>query len=263
MRSFPRAFALTGGLFATFVAAETPHELHVMAFNVLFEHANDKQSVQAIRDEDPDVVCFTELTSHFVKRFERELAEQYPYRAFVPQKGTWGVGIASKRPLRSIRTGPVAPLKLPAMEASVSLDGERLRLLCVHLNPPLGKHRKNDTVVATLDKNAAVRLAQATTLITRYEKVEGPLVLLGDFNEVPDGEAMQALKTAGFERGCALSTSSCTPTFPGPVQVWPALFEIDHVLARGLRFTWAKTVRAGGSDHFPVAARLALPPTPR
>ena len=36
--------------------------LHVMAFNVLFEGADDAKSVQAIADEDPDVVCLTELT---------------------------------------------------------------------------------------------------------------------------------------------------------------------------------------------------------
>lgn len=36
----------------------------------------------------------------------------------------------------------------------------------------------------------------------------------------------------------------------------PALFQIDHILGRGVRFTDVAVLEAGGSDHFPVAARI-------
>lgn len=250
--------ALAVSLVSHGAVAEEPVKL--MAFNVLFEGADDAASVKAIEAEAPEVVCLTELTPHFVKAFEGALSKTYPHRAFVPQAGTWGVGFASKRPLTDVRTGPVAPSKIPAMEARVQFDGGSVQLVCVHLIPPAGKHKKSDTFFDALEKNAAVRKKQAQTLITRFEKTERPVVLLGDFNEEPNGEGLRALEAAGFTRGCGLSKSSCSPTFPGPVIAWPAVFNIDHVFARGLAFTEAKTVRAGGSDHYPVTATLVATP---
>ncbi len=246
--------ALAVSLASHGAGAEEP--LKLMAFNVLFRGSDDAASVKAIETEAPDVVCLTELTPHFVTAFEGALSKTYPYRAFVPQAGTWGVGFASKRPLTEVRTGPVAPSKIPAMEARVQFGGGSVQLVCVHLMPPVGKHQKSDTFFEQLEKNAAVRMKQAQTLVTRFEKTERPVVLLGDFNEEPNGEGLRALEAAGFTRGCALWKSSCSPTFPGPVFAWPAVFNIDHVFARGLTFTEAKTVRAGGSDHYPVTATL-------
>lgn len=237
-------------------------ELKVLAFNVLFKGADDAKSLSAVRDADADVVCLTELTPTFVKRFEADavLPKRYPHRSFAPQTGTWGVGFASKVPLSGVQTFAVAPIKLPAMEASVPF-GEvgAVKLTCVHLIPPGGK---DGVTLETLAKTEAVREKQAATLTARYARLKAPSVLLGDFNEEPGGKTLRALAKAGWERGCVLPDSSCTPTFPGPVVAWPAVFTIDHVLARGLEFESSNTVRAGGSDHYPVAAVLK-PPAPK
>ncbi|MFT3712652.1 MAG: endonuclease/exonuclease/phosphatase family protein [Archangium sp.] len=236
-------------------AGVPPPELKLMAFNVLFKGANDAKSLDAIEAENADVVCLTELTPTFVKALESSptLAKRYPYRSFAPQKGTWGVGFASKVPLANVQTGPVPPVKIPAMEATVQFDGGPVQLLCVHLIPPGGK---DGVTLDTLSKNATTRKKQAETMVARYAKVKTAVVLLGDFNEEPVGAAMHELDDAGWRRGCLLPTSSCGATFPGPVFSWPAVFQVDHVLARGLTFLSAKTVRAGGSDHYPVVATL-------
>ena len=256
MRPKPRVLALTVLLLAGSAMADAPRPLHVMAFNVLFRGADDVKSVQAIVDESPDVVCLTELTAPFITTFEAALAKDYPYRAFVPQKGTWGVGLASKVPLRNVTTGPVAPSRIPAMDASLTWEGRRVHLTCVHLVPPVGKYAKQDTLAAQFTKNAAVRERQAATLVKRLATVKDPVVLLGDFNEEPGNAALNALEKAGFARGCLAPGSRCTPTFPGPANPWPAVFIIDHVFARGAKVEGARTLRSGGSDHFPVSARV-------
>lgn len=236
--------------------------LHVMAFNVLFEGADDEKSVKAIADEDPDVVCLTELTPAFVKTFEASLGKRYPHRQFAPKSGTWGVGFASKRPLKKVATYPVAPIRIPAMEASVDVGGRDTRLVCLHLVPPAVKYQKTDSLFAAMEKNAAVRAKQADTLIARFAKDDGPIVLLGDFNEEPGGAALQKLQAAGWVRGCQAVDTGCAATFPGPASPWPPVFQIDHVFARGASFSAAKTVHAGGSDHYPVSATVSpTPPT--
>lgn len=172
----------------------------VMAFNVLFKGADDAKSIKAIADESPDVVCLTEVTPAFVKRFESSLKKDYPHRHFEPRAGTWGLGFASKRPLRNVQTWAVAPARLPAMEATVAIDGHDARFVCVHLMPPAVKYKKDDSLFTTLEKNAAVRSKQADTLVSRFAKSKAPVVLLGDFNEEPGGDALRKLEKAGWVR---------------------------------------------------------------
>jgi endonuclease/exonuclease/phosphatase (EEP) superfamily protein YafD len=38
----------------------------------------------------------------------------------------------------------------------------------------------------------------------------------------------------------------------------PAVFQIDHILGRGVCFWRGAVLRAGGSDHYPVTAELQL-----
>jgi endonuclease/exonuclease/phosphatase (EEP) superfamily protein YafD len=251
------SLALAASLVSHVAVGQAPAPpLEVMAFNVLFNGADDAKSVKAVADAAPDLVCLTELTPRFVGAFEGALASDYPHRHFAPQKGTWGVGLASKRPLKDVVVTPIAPSRIPSMEATVDVGGAPVRVVCVHLTPPMGKHRKSDDVFQTLEKNAAVREKQAATLVARFAKTKTPVVLLGDFNEEPGGAALRALEKAGWARGCSVRGASCTPTFPGAVVAWPAVFLIDHVYARGMDFTDARTLRTGGSDHFPVTARL-------
>jgi endonuclease/exonuclease/phosphatase (EEP) superfamily protein YafD len=233
----------------------------VLAFNVLYQGEDDVRSLAAIKAEAPDVVCLTEVTPTFVTAFEHELGADYPYRQFVPTKGTWGVGLAARVPIAGAQLVPVAPLKLPMLEARVVLQGKEVLVGCVHLNPPAGKHRKDDTLLVTLEKNAAVRKRQADWLVARYAKLTTPALLLGDFNEERVGAAMKALELAGFANACDAPSSRCGPTFPGPQVPLPPVFTIDHVLGRGVTFTDGAVVRAGGSDHYPVTASLAIRPS--
>ena len=139
-------------------APAAPAPLKVMAFNVLYQGADDAASVKAIADHAPDVLCLTELTQPFVKTFEAKLSKDYPYRHFETAKGTWGVGLASKFPIAAAGTTPVPPLKLPALEAQLSIRGQTVAVSCVHLNPPAGKHKKSDGLTTTAPpRNISVR----------------------------------------------------------------------------------------------------------
>ncbi|MCC6338338.1 MAG: endonuclease/exonuclease/phosphatase family protein [Myxococcales bacterium] len=228
----------------------------VMAFNVLFKGANDEESIAAIKKQASELVCLTELTPAFESAFTKELGADWPHRHFVPKAGTWGVGLASKRPLKDVKEFRVAPSRMPALEATISVHGKDVRFVCLHLTPPGMAQGKGDSFATRMAKNADVRERQAATLVARYKSTKIPVVLLGDFNEEAGGDALDALESAGWVRGCA--GRPCSGTFPGPVSPWPALFIIDHVYARGAQFLDAQTIRAGGSDHYPVTATLKV-----
>ena len=70
-------------------------------------------------------------------------------------------------------------------------------------------------------KNAALRVEQARALVRRFARRQ-PVLLLGDLNEGPGGDAV-------------------------------------HLLGRGLLFHGARVLRGGGSDHLAVQASVVIP----
>ncbi len=234
--------------------------LQVMAYNVMFDAATPDKSIDLIEREDPDVLCLTELTPGFAKRFNDRLGARYPHRSFEPRSGTWGVGMASKRPLSSAKVYLQKPHRMPALEAQLGGAEGPLTVACLHLFPSGAKQRKADGLFQTMHKNAALRTQQARAILARYPAEKGPVLLLGDMNEGVDGGAMAAFAGADFQRACDLATSKCGPTYPGATSALPAIWQVDHILGRGVTFESARVVRAGGSDHFPVTARLKPPP---
>ncbi len=249
---------MTPLLLSVMFATAPATDASVLAFNVLYDAEDVDASVDVIAEADPDLVCLTELTSKFVKAFERRLGARYPHRVFAPTRGTWGVGIASRTPLSDARTFEEKPHRIPAMEAVTRLRGKEIRLVCVHLFPPVGKHRASDGFFTTLDKNAALRVEQAKYLIGRYSGEPGPVLIAGDMNEGRSDDALLTLFKAGYRHACAIEDEDCGATFPGATYFLPAVFEIDHILGRGVTFTYARVIDEGGSDHYPVAAAFRL-----
>ncbi len=232
--------------------------LSVMTWNVLFDAPDLEPTLEAIERADPDVLCLTELTPKFVRAFEERLGSRYRFRSFHPKSGTWGVGIASRLPLKHAKAFQQRPHRMPAMEAQVATEQGRFRIACLHLFPPIAGRKKGESVVAVMGRNAELRKKQAAFVVRRYAKERRPVLLLGDMNEGPDGAAMRLFAEAGFRRACELPNHRCGPTFPGATSMLPAVWEIDHILGMGVRFDSARVIKSGGSDHFPVFATFTL-----
>ncbi len=244
-------------------AAEKP-DLTALAFNVEYDSDEPAKSIAAIEKADADVVCLSEVRPAFYARLLEKVGKRYPYRSMQTASGTWGIGILSRFPLADGKLFEEKPHKIPAMEARVQTPPQGpVRVACLHLFPPVGKHRKSDGFFETMEKNAQLRVAQAKALIARYATEPSPVLLMGDMNEGPDGEAMKALSQAGYAFACAAPHSECGNTWPGGNSAWPAVSEIDRILGRRLSFSSARVVKGGGSDHFPVwAAFRVAPPAP-
>jgi endonuclease/exonuclease/phosphatase (EEP) superfamily protein YafD len=243
------------------LAPPTPPEepISVMAYNVLYDAPDIEKSLDAIDRAKPDILCLRELSTPFARAFERRLGSSFPNRALFPKSvGTWGLGLASRFPLSSAVVFEERPHKLPAIQAQVSTPSGRVLVACLHLFPPVGKHRKSDGFLETMNKNAELRHKQAQFIVTRYSHTQGPLLVVGDMNEGPDGAAVRTFEKAGLARSCDSGSSRCGPTFPGATSMFPAIFEIDHILGRDVEFATARVIREGGSDHFPVFAAFTL-----
>jgi endonuclease/exonuclease/phosphatase family metal-dependent hydrolase len=158
------------------------------------------------------------------------------------QGGRYGMGTLSSLPVRATRA-----LELPegdepriALFSEVEVLGRSLLAINVHFN-------------WTQDDSS--RYAQASTLLAELGAIDLPIIVAGDFNDVPGSRTMQAFFDAGFE-----TVENPEPTFDART---PSV-DIDHVLARSGRGLRLEPL--GGevldestlSDHRPVRARVRV-----
>lgn len=124
--------------------------------------------------------------------------------------------------------------------------------------PPLARFKKSVNIWDRYWRNQAIRVGQAEHLASHLDGYDMPAIVLGDMNEWPGQAAGTVLAKAGFGDPCNAPGRHCGPTWPGQTLYWPATFRVDHILGRGIKFTDAAVLEAGGSDHYPVAARFRV-----
>ncbi len=138
--------------------------------------------------------------------------------------------------------------------------------------------------VAEAEKGQEWRLAEARKMLAFIQRVagDGPAILLGDFNALPDSEEIALLRQAGFADAFALAGSGEGLTwdeernaniqlqrraFPEEIPQDPRNKRIDYIFVRGpgLRVTRAQVVLDRPlegrypSDHYGVLAEIEVP----
>lgn len=124
-----------------------------------------------------------------------------------------------------------------AFAAEIDTGGERIHFVTVHLDHRSDSHR----------------VEQAHTLVKTFAQTKDPLILAGDFNDVPRSVALSAFS----EPWQWVAKEDPAVTHPaGRPRV-----EIDHVFVRGLRPVGKAVVlpEAVASDHRPISAVVARP----
>ncbi|HRO27882.1 MAG TPA: endonuclease/exonuclease/phosphatase family protein, partial [Luteimonas sp.] len=133
-------------------------------------------------------------------------------------------------------------------------DGRRFRLFNTHL-----PYR---------DEDGAARLRGAELILQRLAALPdaGPVILVGDFNDVPDSDVHRALLRTLDDAWLQASRRE------GPAATFHAFTgqserRIDWVLSRGLRAIRARTLTDNSagrypSDHFPVLVDFDWPESP-
>ena len=233
--------------------------ISVMSFNALNGGAPASDVLDGIDAARPDIVCLQELTPELSAALDERLGGRYPHRLFEPHPDAQGIGIASRYPMSDGAVLALGLNFLPAVAATIRVGSQKVHVVCVHFAPPQTGFGHGGNLWEKYQRNERFRLLQVKTLLEHLETVDAPVLVLGDMNEWPGQAALTALASAGFSDACGLRNNRCGPTWPGrATNFLPAVFRIDYVLGRGVAFTQAAVLDAGGSDHYPVAARIRL-----
>jgi endonuclease/exonuclease/phosphatase (EEP) superfamily protein YafD len=231
--------------------------LNVATYNVNWGCPQPEQAIAAIRFMNADVVCLQETHEEWGRLIRRRLSRLYPHMVFHSDGRTAAGGMAflSKWPMQSFALVPSATGWFDAWIVLVRTPAGPVQFLGVHTQPCVG----DDWTIGV--KEYVVALARHLAEVRRFhaELRDGyPTVVLGDFNEGPAGAAMQWLAGEGLAN-CVEERGEGGTTWRWDVGAIRLTGWYDHILhTADLRCTEARIIRMGASDHWPVAASLAL-----
>jgi endonuclease/exonuclease/phosphatase family metal-dependent hydrolase len=270
------------------------NSLRVLSWNVSSwdeanKHKNGGQShrrdmLALIRSQDPDILCLQEFfefesSNYYEPNIPAVRAMGYPYYYFVPHYFRYGkayrmgVAIFSKYPI--VDTA-VVPYKLNSaadnlVYADVNINGKLIRLMTIHLqsvrfNPVdyegINKIKNTDdegleaskTILSKLIKAYRWRSEQAEQVRQEIDKSPHPVIICGDFNDVPNSYTYFTirgnLKDAFIAKGAGIGK---TLRILGPT------LRIDYILADGsLPVNSFSKFNVPYSDHYPIMADISL-----
>jgi endonuclease/exonuclease/phosphatase family metal-dependent hydrolase len=215
---------------------------------------NLRRIADVINKEKPDLVGLQEV-DRGVQRTQRidEIVElskltrmDYAFAFNLPyQGGQYGVAILSRFPIRATEHRLYKNLREAErrgfIRAEVRIDGRVVNFVTTHLD-----YQHDDG-----------RLFEAQQMLASLSDVKGPLIVVGDFNDLPAGQTYQLMRNAfddawidGRGTGEGFSYPADKPTK-----------RIDYIFTRRtdpIRIKRAWIVQTLASDHIPVVADFEL-----
>lgn len=230
--------------------------LRLAQVNLLHKNRDRERAIDFISHCDADIMILQEIDP----RWERVIDEaDTPYRFEVsrPRDGSFGIALLSRESLAGDRRIVVESTRVmdfangfvgaerPAIEATLLLDGQRVKVLSIHPPPPVSAG------LAAL-RDSVIRQAKDWA-----EEQDVPHIIIGDLNATPWSYVFSSLT----DDGALISTldgRGNQGTWPTDLPM-PWLLPIDHCLHSP---EWHCVDRRigpkTGSDHLPLLVSLVL-----
>ena len=261
-----------------FTTPETPYDFSLLTYNVAqfvdFSGAGNLTSSPAINhilDTDVDIVALQEYSSSpsnkNFKESVRKLDKTYPYKL------TWsdGQAIFSKYPLTALSPVPCQGTRLIARACRVEIGDNPVTLLNLHLRSiGLSEHDKEfyerlteghrgkistirHSLLAKLRHAFIDRAIQARAVRQWLDSVSGPVIVCGDFNDVPLCYAQRVIMSNELYDAYRESARYPSNTFNDNRM----FFRIDHILTDySLRPVYTVCDRVRYSDHYSIRTNI-------
>ena len=224
------------------VRAENPvAQLTVMNVNVNAANRNFASLLNLVERELPDLIVLVEMTAAWQTAIGA-LSNLYPYRVGVPQQDRFGIALLSRVPFHDQEA--VDLLTTPAVSARVTVAGRAVRIIGVHLRPPVSAGW------------AAIRNQQLIEIGKLLGNRAEPVMIVGDFNITSYSTIFSRWLEDNELRSAARPTDFAIS--------WPTFLPLlgilidQFVVSESVRIDDFRRGPAFGSDHYPLTATLSL-----
>jgi endonuclease/exonuclease/phosphatase family metal-dependent hydrolase len=237
--------------------APTPGVPHftVVSYNVEYNKYGSTPTVEAVGAADADIVCLQETGGHWAEVLRAAYSKRYAYVLHYPDgHPTGAMTVLSRYPVTDLGVQAAPSGWHPAWHLLVDSPVGPLQILNLHLRPTFSGEGDPVSSYVELGTDHVTEIVA----FTGSDQTEPITLVLGDFNEGPDGKAVRWLEDRGF--------SDVVPLFHPGQQTWrsPSLADqfdaaVDHILFDSrLAPLNAEVLIRGESDHLPVVASFEL-----
>lgn len=275
-----------------FTLAKNENTIRVVQYNVSnFDHKSDNdlsyrdKMMDLIRQQNADILCIEEFYQSKRNKSHNRNIEAfkemgYPFSYFIPSNGERdsyqsGIAILSKYPISNPRNFPFSdgPGGEHLLQADMAINGKTFRVFATHLQSvrfeesdyeSLSKIKKvqkvsphaSKVVVSKLKRGYEFRYRQAELVKRQIESSPYPVIICGDFNDVPNSSTYFKIKgkmqDAFLEKGSFMGR---TFRFISPT------LRIDYILAqKTFTVKQFKRLKVPYSDHYGLVADLEYEP---
>jgi len=236
--------------------------IRVMTFNHLFSNEQVANIIREIRAQDADLVGLQEFSEQTAEAIKTELIGEYPYQFLEPGNQN-GLGLISRYPFLTQGIDE----SRHGQRVTIQLEGQTVTIISLHLAAPyIESHTSRRLfslpIITGYDTSAPNR--QIDRLLAGIEKIDGPLIIMGDFN-TSDREPHYAKMAAVLHDAFRETNWGLGFTFPdhkrfGPVIIPFPLIRIDYVWSKGGVLPAAAHVECNntGADHCFLVADLRV-----
>lgn len=249
------------------------------------DRTTDDRIMELIRDESPDVLCLTEfytLHNNALKPYATEIMRQGGYKEYrfrydntLGTKVYLGTAIFSKYPILNYQVHPLHTRTdgqddVQLMQYDLRMEGGRkVRIFFTHLQSFLLSDGEKTYLEEVRNRDRELEVVESMPYLRRFgeayvkraiqadsassliEASPYPVILCGDFNDLPGSYTYQRmrrnLKDAFVEKGAALGRTynRLSPTI-----------RIDYIFydPDSLELTGYKAIQTRLSDHYPIVA---------
>lgn len=208
----------------------------LLTYNTWHRNHDHQSLAHFVLREDADLVVLTEFgpnKRHLLGMWK----SRYPYQAHCSHVWQCSVVILSKQPFTAQKIVMREETRSPLVMIRFGDGATSTTIAATHLYRPIDGAARQMSEIATLNEELA--------------RIQGSLVLAGDFNATRFSYAYRSLTEAARLR----SATVFAPTWPR----WLPQLAIDHIFVRGdVRALDVAIASSGASDHLALRSRLLL-----
>jgi len=237
---------------------ENSTTLTIMTYNLFFKNGAPNSSIKNIQEVNPDILVIQEVTPTWEKDLDQTIGVQYPYKMTLALKGTHGIGVYSKYPLKSNQYLPAGSKYPFAQMLEIEVNSKRIQLVSVHLASPAAAVEQPDKFLRLISKSYVEREKQIREInaLMEYDSFDAQ-IFIGDLNTTQYEPLYRKLTNDWVDLFEEVGVGS-KRNFPNTSKMKPVL-TLDYIFIRGkAKAIESNVIQGGSSDHLALSGKFEI-----